>query len=143
MNEENGDVGAVLFRRVEGCLDTWRRSVLNEGPTETINPRREIGPGSVQRRIVIFADVLVIERLIRLGFDADRQLLVVRQCPTRQGCYSFARHRKDRAHDACGFASVRITSAAGSSRRKMSNNSSDGAALGGPNQDLASSVALL
>jgi hypothetical protein len=60
-----------------------------------------------------------------------------------KGCYSFARHRNDRAHDASRFASARITAAAGNSRRKMSNNSSGGAALGGPNQDLASSVAFL
>jgi hypothetical protein len=117
--------------------------VLNEGPTETIDPRREIGPGSVQRRIVIFADVLVTKRLIRFGLDAGRQFLVVRQCPTGQGCYSFARHRRDRRTMPLDFASVRITSAAGNSRRKMSNISSGGVALGGPNQDLASSFALL
>ena len=97
-------------------------------PTETVNPRREIGPGSVQ----------VTEQLIRFGLDGDRQFLVV-QCPTRQGCYSCARHRNDRAHDASGFASVRIASASGNSR-KISDNSG-GAALGGPNQDFASSVA--
>jgi len=50
MNEENGDVGAVLFRRVEGCLDTWRRSVLNEGRTETSIRAGRLSQGTVRRR---------------------------------------------------------------------------------------------
>jgi hypothetical protein len=53
--------------------------------------------------------------------------------PTRQvGIPLLATEMID-GNDASGFGSVRITSAAGNSRRKMSNNSSGRATLGGPN----------
>ena len=86
MNEEDGDVSAVLLRRDERSRCSVEKLVtqgpdpeieirVEQGLTESINPRREIGPRNGSTAIVIFADKLVTERFIRLGLHADRQFL--------------------------------------------------------------------
>src|ERR1035438_9800645 len=86
MDQENGDVGAMSCCRNERSRCGMDKLVaqgpdpgieirVEQGPTQTINPRWKIGPRNASTAIVILADELVTERFIRLCLDADRQLV--------------------------------------------------------------------
>ena len=153
MNEEDGDVGAMLFRRDERSRCSVEELVtqgpdpgieirVEQGPTESINPRREIGPRNGSTAIVIFADKLVTERFIRLGLDADRQFLRSGGAQDNEIGVPLLAAKIVEGNDALWNPSVRTTSPAGNNRRRKSRNSAGGAALAVLNHDLASSFAL-
>ena len=86
MDQENGGVGAMSSCRDERSRcgmdelvpqgpDPGIKIRVEQGPTQTVNPRWKIGPRNASTAIVVLADEVVTERFIRLCLDADRQFL--------------------------------------------------------------------
>ena len=153
MNEENGDVSTVLLRRDERSRCSVEKLVtqgpdpgieirVEQGLTESINPRREIGPRNSSPAIVIFADKLVTERSSALASTLIASFCGPAVPKTTRSVFLCSPPKSSRATTHSGNPSARTTSPAGNNRRKKSRNSSGGAALAVLNHDLASSFAL-